>query len=318
MSRYLSILIATAFSLSLLTSCEQDLEYDVPTTPPQLVVNGLFAADSTWRVEVSTSASPGMGNRIMSLKDAKIVLTQNKSRTVDLFLDSTVVSRSVSGQSSSTPLYHFRSRKSVPKAGHQYSIAVSHRGYESVNARGSVPFPGVLRMRTVRDIANQTISLQGRRMRKYDFSLLDHGDNNTVFMIELVERNKDGSQSHRVDFFSDEAVFQEDARNSTASTELSSGWSYSSNRGVFFTNQTFRGKERYFTLYADSKFGEGDEQLMIRVTTLSSDLYEYLKSYHKQQAIQGNPFAQPVQVYSNIRNGYGIFAGYSVSEIQVR
>ena len=26
---------------------------------------------------------------------------------------------------------------------------------------------------------------------------------------------------------------------------------------------------------------------------------------------KGNPFVEPVQVYENITNGYGIFAGYS-------
>ncbi|NUM50252.1 MAG: DUF4249 family protein [Flavobacteriales bacterium] len=36
-------------------------------------------------------------------------------------------------------------------------------------------------------------------------------------------------------------------------------------------------------------------------------------SKNKYDATQGNPFVEPVIIYSNIKNGIGIFAGYSYS-----
>ena len=39
----------------------------------------------------------------------------------------------------------------------------------------------------------------------------------------------------------------------------------------------------------------------------SEDYYMYKKTFNVYQSVRGNPFAEPVQVFSNIENGYGIF-----------
>ena len=44
---------------------------------------------------------------------------------------------------------------------------------------------------------------------------------------------------------------------------------------------------------------------------MSEDYYKYQKSYIKQVVNQKNPFASVIEVYSNIQNGVGIFAGYN-------
>jgi hypothetical protein len=41
----------------------------------------------------------------------------------------------------------------------------------------------------------------------------------------------------------------------------------------------------------------------------SEAYFNYLKSFNMYQRASGNPFATPVQVYSNVENGMGIFAG---------
>jgi hypothetical protein len=50
----------------------------------------------------------------------------------------------------------------------------------------------------------------------------------------------------------------------------------------------------------------------LEIYKLSNDLYKYIKSVNKQQQVGDNPFSEPVFVYTNIKNGLGIFAGYSV------
>ena len=46
---------------------------------------------------------------------------------------------------------------------------------------------------------------------------------------------------------------------------------------------------------------------------LSESYYQYATTQSLQNYTQGDPFAQPVLVYNNIQNGFGIFAGYSQS-----
>ncbi len=45
--------------------------------------------------------------------------------------------------------------------------------------------------------------------------------------------------------------------------------------------------------------------------------YLYRRSIDDYENAQGDPFAEPVQVYSNIENGYGIFAGFSKSTYEI-
>jgi hypothetical protein len=48
-------------------------------------------------------------------------------------------------------------------------------------------------------------------------------------------------------------------------------------------------------------------KLRIRVTSLSRDAFLYYRSLDQYWGADGNPFAEPVTVHSNIENGYGIF-----------
>ena len=49
----------------------------------------------------------------------------------------------------------------------------------------------------------------------------------------------------------------------------------------------------------------------LEVVGMSEAYYHYQKTYIKQVANQKNPFSSVIEVYSNIQNGVGIFAGYN-------
>lgn len=53
------------------------------------------------------------------------------------------------------------------------------------------------------------------------------------------------------------------------------------------------------------------EEYWLQVVSMSEDYYKYQKSFIKQVVNQSNPFASVIEVYSNIQNGVGIFAGYN-------
>ena len=53
------------------------------------------------------------------------------------------------------------------------------------------------------------------------------------------------------------------------------------------------------------------EEYWLEVTGMKEDYYKYLKTYIKQVENKDNPFASVIEVYSNITNGVGIFAGYN-------
>ena len=52
----------------------------------------------------------------------------------------------------------------------------------------------------------------------------------------------------------------------------------------------------------------------VQLVHVSSDYFNYRKSLKLALNANGNPFAQPVQIYSNIEGGLGVFAGYAAAE----
>jgi hypothetical protein len=55
-------------------------------------------------------------------------------------------------------------------------------------------------------------------------------------------------------------------------------------------------------------------QMYVVLLSVSESYFRYLKATEFQENNEDNPFATPVQVYNNIENGLGIFAGYSISK----
>ncbi len=60
------------------------------------------------------------------------------------------------------------------------------------------------------------------------------------------------------------------------------------------------------------------EEYWLEATGMSEDYYKYEKTYIKQVENKENPFASVIEVYSNITNGVGIFAGYNRQMIHLR
>lgn len=57
-----------------------------------------------------------------------------------------------------------------------------------------------------------------------------------------------------------------------------------------------------------------ENKLIIKITHLSKDYYLYRKTVNAYEANYGSMFSEPVQIYSNIKGGIGIFAGTSSTE----
>jgi len=67
----------------------------------------------------------------------------------------------------------------------------------------------------------------------------------------------------------------------------------------------------YYTVMNKGGNTDYTEEYWIEAVTMSEDYYKYQKSYINQVNNISNPFASSNEVYSNIENGVGIFAGYS-------
>lgn len=82
---------------------------------------------------------------------------------------------------------------------------------------------------------------------------------------------------------------------------------------IVFSDARFNGRETELTFQTAGWGFTRHGPATVTLRTLSEDGYNYLRTACLQELTSGDPFAQPVNVYNNIQNGFGIFAGYSTS-----
>jgi hypothetical protein len=76
--------------------------------------------------------------------------------------------------------------------------------------------------------------------------------------------------------------------------------------GAAFRDDAFDGQKQRITIDLDYVGNNG-----ILLISATEEHFLYHLSYKAYQDSNGDPFAQPVQIYSNVENGLGIFAGHN-------
>lgn len=122
-------------------------------------------------------------------------------------------------------------------------------------------------------------------------------------------------------YFSDDELFNDERLNTNFG-----GWP--ANFSNVFDNSLMRGRSYTFTVYSpkagntsgymrillDDWKSEGPEiptRVMVELQAISPELYRYLKSAQHYRVTANDANAEPVQIYSNIEGGWGIFGSLS-------
>ena len=88
---------------------------------------------------------------------------------------------------------------------------------------------------------------------------------------------------------------------------------------ILFTDHLFNGEshEMTFDIYIYTYSYLSSKKFYAILRTHSKDSYLYEKSSSLYMSSSDDFFSEPVQVYNNIENGYGIFGGYVTSKDSV-
>jgi hypothetical protein len=264
-----------------IASCDMVFDIDVPFEKKLLVVNSYINPDSVLSVSVS------LNKHILDTLDhqpvvnAAVVIYEN-----DIAIDQLV--HRGSGR--------YTSNNNVkPSAGKTYKIEVSADKYDAVSAYSHIPNPAPLTMTEVDEISDE-----GRT--KITLRFQDNSNETNYYQIKAYNREPHLEPGFVVRNFDYPVSLNID--DPTAEEQNIGDWG----DGVFLKDLLFNGKEKEVVLKAGI-WGSGI--LTIEVRTISADLYDYEVTSSLQQNINDDPLAQPINVYSNIKNGFGIFAGYS-------
>ncbi|HZX74753.1 MAG TPA: DUF4249 domain-containing protein, partial [Cyclobacteriaceae bacterium] len=194
--------------------------------------------------------------------------------------------------------------KTTPVAGQTYSIQVNVNGETSLHATNKIPFPVAITSAEV-DSDELHIKFQDPVMEKNYYRIRLYTE--YLYVPSTIKNGvliPDSSKAYIVKSYL---------------PYTSEGLADELDGNSFIADDLFNGKTYELRLKVKSTFNRPQQKLHIILLSLNKEYYDYWSSLKLAKEADDNPYlAQPVQIYSNIENGLGIFAGYSASEILLK
>lgn len=308
--------------LMVICACEDPIDLkDSGEYTPALVLNGYFTPDSVWTVRVSKSiavSEPVLPSELL-VKDAKVFIRGASGLNEALIHTGNAVFRSLSGQH--------------PVAGKMYVIEVASSGFNTIYSTSLAPelkseFLGI-------DIVD-TVIFGGKQQPTYRlrFRVTDLPGKSyyRLMLYEVLpvcsdgdrlrpsEEGEEGVPDYRqiTSFKGTNASFYSDPVSLDEPPDARYGDFDSKFRSVYLSDRLFENTERDFEIFFEPYISLLSDLIPTQFMLIVSGLSEELVFYERSEILQDEYltlneylFTNPVNLYSNVEGGLGIFAGYS-------
>lgn len=325
--KYPRVLAFLVGGLGGLTACEMFVDVEIPEEPPRLVVNYVMGVDEPFAglFGLTKSQSVLKNEDIQRVTGATVTLREesNCSKFFEDLPECTMVfEEGVPG------LYSSRSGLE-PLAGQTYTLQIEKDGFKPIEATTTIPYPV-----KIKEVAFDTVSLpptsssaRNTRISEIRLTFDDPLKEHNYYEVEVeglkakVECDSVGNCELSSSSFSGVRMLMnsQDPAVVNSNYELQ-GLGRIYGRVLPFNDELFDGET--YTLHFDpNAYFYGDSlyrSLTIRLKSVTEEQYEYTYASWLQRTARENRYAEPVLVPNNIKNGYGIFAGYSVDEARIR
>lgn len=277
-------------------SCTKSLEIDIPQHPQKPDVSCFFTQDSTFKMQLSKSVGI-LDDFANPIDDAEILLYKNAILSDSLAYNG----------------YEYES-KVLAAVGEKYTFEAKLKGFNSISSTNIIPDKAILGDCTISD-SNIWLDEEDLLNQKVQVSIQDEdpGDNYyEIFLFGKYIDNWSQEKVTRIIFpYSDDAVIEEEALNSVYPETLVFSDKFFNNSGI---------KLNIYYKQPNLNYGNGnitylDYSLIVVVRSITKEYYIYTKKLYLHLWNQENDIwyglGEPVQMYTNIENGYGIFIGYN-------
>ncbi len=288
-----------------LNACTKDIDLPIPETTPKLVMNGLMEPDSIFILNLSSSVSAKSGNLPTYVNDATVQIYENGT-----LLKTLKYRKNLFLNPWSTPIegnYLDSSFTIIP--GHNYEVKAIKSGFADVTATINMPLPLICDTIAVKEVV---LSIPGgfggsqtNPGKSVQFKITDQ-DPSTKNYFLLRVRQFDSSFAGRINTGIGTNDLSLQDLNGLQGTTESADVLYLNDD--LFSNGQFLG-EIHFVVYDKSGWGSfAGDIYYLEVLAISKEYYLYLQSVDSYNNSNGNPFAEPAQIVSNVNNGYGMLA----------
>ena len=282
-------------------SCEKVIPFEGDVNTPKLVINSVFESDSTFKVHVSSSRSVIDTASFKNIDDAIVTIKDRNENIIE------TLNHVENG---------FYKGQTFPQENQTYILEVNHPNYANITASDSLPSPI-----TINSVDTSTIidPINGNRLQ-ISMNFDDPENTQNYYLIEtysvneyLVIKNSDTTE-YELDTTKQFMVLTDEVFQNGGSPWREQG---------LFNDLLFNGQNKTLELEIPNDSWSGSEDgydwsyqtltLRLYLHNITLSYYYYRTSLELFQNASGNPFAQPVQVFSNVENGFGVFAGSQIS-----
>lgn len=302
---YLLILIASLLIFSI--SCEKVINLNIEDAKIKIVLNGIISSDSAVIVHISKSRHILDNAQISFLSDAQVKLYENETEIGTMIHIGN----------------GFYKINYTPKKGFDYKVAVSHSNYDDAYATTRV-------LNSVQIISIDTFTTYGQYQDNnlnFNLKFTDPIDEKNYYMLTLINNFYEMQYSDTVKNIDTLYV----GPDTTIVYITYGGYVRTPRRmfvfpntedviiesqlqkGLVFSDELINGKTytlRFNTSYYN--FWGDTNRVYVQLKSIPKELYLYYKSLQQYYNNHGDPFSEPVMVYTNVVNGLGIFSSQSI------
>ncbi len=261
-----------------MSSCQKYIDMNIPDKGRKIVANCLYSDTGAVTVFLTQSRF------ILDNSEFKIIT----GASVVFYEDGIEV-----GTLSETEPGKYISQGFIPSAGKSQSIKII-KGNDSITAQSIIPHKVPFEF-----IDTVRIKTEYYEYLRFRIKVNDPPSNENYYMIgfDLKQPVEDTVHHPYLLYFSTEEPFVE---------------AYNDNYGLI-SDILFRGKSQIMSFDLDLyQFSNDTNLLYINFYSISKDMFLYLVSLDAQMQSNDSPFSEPVMIYNNIENGYGVFGGFSI------
>lgn len=317
--------------LIVLTSCETVIDFNGKDTAPLLVVNSIISPDSVIKVHVSES-------RFFLEEDSKFVNINNA--TVKLWVNDLEYEQLTPANNG---IYQ---GKYIPKSGDKLKITAKNSNYSEVSASTEIiPANPILSVDTNSVILEKTpllsynynsptvVDTLGYLINnelKLKMNFNDPANQENFYKVSLRMKLyfSDGSTQIGKYYFSSEdvvfgntsasGIFDESTTNyyNVFSDELFNGKPYGLKLSANFYSYVYSNNVPSKLKSKDEPVNVTKNELIVELQSISKSYYLYLKTRDASSSYV-DFFSEPVQIYSNIKGGIGVFGSYNTATFKI-
>lgn len=294
--------------VSFLPGCEKPITVDVPRKESKLVVNGIMQKGEVLSLGIGKSryilAPSNYMNRMDSfvVKNAVPVIYENGIAVDTLvYVPADYVYRSAANRQ--------------VRDGYSYSVKVTAPGFGTVESNTSMPSQSSLvQVSRIRDVR---VNSYGDHMDEIILKFNDPAGERNFYLVQIFGSTYGGPEGHTVYCVgtNDKDIEPIGTNDPTGSDDCIDGGS------LLMKDDNFNGRTKQVSFYVNSNdLSEYSDPMngriyrpYVKLNRITEEYFKYVKSYNLYYNASDNPFAEPVNVFSNVRNGYGLFTTFTAA-----